>query len=170
MEQGVNVYPKFLLELDSKLEKYFKNQAEYICCKKGCSACCEKGDYPISELELRYIMLGYSEVDSETKLKIQQNLSTLEKGGKCPFLISSECSIYPYRPIICRVHGLAYICDNGIVKLPYCANDGRNFASVYNDEIFTSEPIREDLNTPNLLKDLEYGEIRNLYDWIKNPT
>lgn len=160
-------YKKFITNLDARLESYFKEQAEFVCCKKGCSACCEKGDYPISEIELLYLMQGYAELSSEIKHKIQQNISLLEKGGKCPFLLDNVCSVYDFRPIICRVHGLAFLCDNGIVKLPYCANEGKNFANVYKDEIFTSEPIREDLNSPNLLKDLDYGEIRNLYDWIK---
>ena len=164
----MNKYIEFLKELDIQLESYFKKQAELICCKKGCSSCCEKGDYPISELELRYIMQGYAEVDADTKLKIQKNIAKIEKGGKCPFLISSVCSIYPYRPIICRVHGLAYLCKIGAVKLPHCVNDGKNFATVYDNGVFISEPIFEDLDTQNLLKDFEYGEIRNLYDWIKN--
>ena len=87
-------YATFLKDLDARLEVYFKEQAEFICCKKGCSACCEKGDYPISELELRYLMQGYAGVDAETKREIQKNISEVIKGEKCPFLINSECSVY----------------------------------------------------------------------------
>ena len=106
-------------KLDAKLESYFKNQVEYVCCKKGCSACCEKGDYPISEIELKYLMTGYARLENEKKIIVQQNIKKNIKGGACPFLISSECSIYPYRPIICRVHGLAYLCKDNTVKVPY---------------------------------------------------
>ena len=35
-----------------------------------------------------------------------------------------------------------------------------------NGEI-TINPIPENLDTPNVLKNFDYGEIRNLYDWIK---
>lgn len=159
-------YLEFLNELNTRLELYFEAQAEFVCCKKGCSSCCEKGDYPLSEPELRYMMQGYISLNNDIKSKIQQNLSEMEKGGKCPFLINSECSIYSYRPIICRTHGLAYLCENGIVKLPHCVKEGKNFHKVYCDKIFTSEPIREDLNTSKLLKNFEHGEIRNLYDWL----
>ena len=43
-------YQLFLKELDNKLSLYFDQHKEYICCKKGCSLCCEKGDYPISKI------------------------------------------------------------------------------------------------------------------------
>ena len=159
-------YKAFLKKLDARLAIYFEEQAEHIYCKKGCSACCEKGDYPISEIELRYIMLGYSKIDNDLKIQIQSNLSNIKKGDKCPFLINKECSIYTHRPIICRTHGLAYLCNNKIAKVPYCVNNGLNYKNVYQQNELSIEPINENLDTQYLLKDLEYGEIRNLYDWI----
>ena len=92
----------------------------------------------------------------------------MKKGGACPFLINKQCSIYPYRPIICRVHGLAYICKEHTVKLPYCVNYGKNYSNVYKNNEFLITPILAKLDTPNLLKDCDYGEIKNLYDWIKH--
>lgn len=160
-------YVAFLKDLDARLKSCFEDQAEYICCKKGCSACCEKGDYPISELELRYLMQGYAEANAEVKRKIQKNILEIEKGGKCPFLIDSNCSIYAYRPIICRVHGLAYFYKDKIAKLPYCTNSGLNYSKVHENGELLVEPIAENLDTQNLLKDFDYGEIRNLYDWLK---
>ena len=67
-------YQDFLNKLDAQLEAYFKAQSEHICCEKGCSACCEKGDYPVSEIELKYLMLGFSKLDNDLKnLKIESN-------------------------------------------------------------------------------------------------
>ena len=60
----------------------------------------------------------------------------MQKGEQCPFLIENSCSIYPYRPIICRVHGLAYLCKENLVKVPYCANNGLNYKDVYKNEEF----------------------------------
>lgn len=162
----LNKYKEFLKNLDAQLDVYFNMQSEHICCKKGCSYCCEKGDYPISEIELRYIMQGYLALDLDKKIKIQQNVKSMQKSGACPFLLNNECSIYLYRPIICRVHGLAYLCKEKTVKLPYCVNLGLNFSNVYKDNEFLSEPILENLDSQNLLKDFKFGEIRNLYDWI----
>lgn len=159
-------YTDFLVDLDKRLKKYFELHKEHICCSLGCSSCCETGDYPISAIELEYLMQGYIKLPDEVKIKIQQNLKNVQKGGICPFLIDKKCSVYPYRPIICRVHGLAYICHDDIVKVPYCAQEGKNYTNVYNDGEIEINPIKENLDTSYLLKDFDYGEIRNMTDWL----
>lgn len=143
----------------SKIEDYFEEHKEFICCKAGCSYCCEKGDYPVTEEELKQIMLGYSALDNDSKIRVQNNIKTMERGGACPFLLDKLCSIYPYRPMICRIHGLAYITKNNIVKVPYCAQEGKNYSKVYSNGEFLGEPIKENL-------DLRLGKTRNLYDWL----
>ena len=160
-------YRKFLKEFDRKLENYFNQHKEHVHCKIGCSSCCENGDYPLSQIELEYLMLGYINLDNETKIKVQKSIKSIQKGGQCPFLIEKKCSIYEYRPIICRVHGLAYIISNNRVKVPYCVYENKNYSKVYNNGEITINPIPENLDTPNVLKNFDYGEIRNLYDWIK---
>lgn len=145
----------------SKIDKYFELQKEFICCKAGCSSCCETGDYPISEKELKTLMIGYSKLDNESKIRVQNNLKKMVRGGACPFLLDSLCSVYEYRPTICRIYGLAYITKNGVVKVPYCANEGKNYSQVYSNGEFFGEPIKENLD--ELL-----GQTRNLYDWIND--
>lgn len=160
-------YIEFLENLDKQLGEYFNTHKKFIHCKLGCSACCEKGDYPLSKIELEYLMQGYISLDNETKIQVQNNIKKIEKGGGCPFLINKKCSIYPYRPIICRVHGLAYICKENTVKLPFCVNDGKNYADVYQNGEITINPVLENLDTQNVLKDFDFGEIRNLVDWLE---
>ena len=161
-------YSVFIKELDLRLEEYFKSFGSHICCKRGCSECCEKGDYPLSDVELEYLMHGFAKLEPSVKIQVQNNIKNITKGGACPFLINKECSVYPYRPVICRVHGLAYIYEKKKVKIPFCAETGKNFASVYKDGVFVGEPVRANLDTQSLLKGC-YNEIRNLYDWLKNP-
>lgn len=160
------MFKDFLQELDKKLSIYFEKHKTHIHCKAGCSECCEKGDYPVSQLELEYMMQGFIALDDETKIKIQNNIKAMEKGGVCPFLLDKKCSIYPFRPIVCRVHGLAYLCREKVVKVPYCVNLGKNYANVFDNGTITINPILENLDTPNILKDFNYGEIRNLFDWL----
>lgn len=145
--------------MGSKIEEYFEEHKDYICCKAGCSDCCEKGDYPVTEEELKHIMLGYSALANESKIRVQNNIKAMERGGACPFLLDKLCSIYPYRPMVCKIHGLAYITKNNIVKVPYCANSGKNYAKVYSNGEFWGKPIEENL-------DLKLGNTRNLYDWL----
>lgn len=145
--------------MGSEIEEYFEAHKEFICCKAGCSDCCEKGDYPIAEDELKILMLAYSKLENSQKIRVQENIKNMEKGGACPFLLDKLCSIYPYRPMICRIHGLAYLTKNNVVKVPYCANNGKNYAKVYSNGEFFAEPIKENLE--ELL-----GKTRNLYDWL----
>lgn len=160
-------YKIFLKEFDKKLENYFNQHKEYVHCKIGCSHCCENGDYPLSQLELEYLMQGYIKLDNDTKIKVQKNIKSIQKGCECPFLVEKKCSIYEFRPIICRVHGLAYLISNDKVKIPYCVKENKNYSNVYDNGEITINPIIENLDTPNILKDFNYGEIRNLYDWVK---
>ena len=47
-------YKLFLNEFDKKIEEYFASQQKYIRCRKGCTDCCEIGEYPFSRLEAEY--------------------------------------------------------------------------------------------------------------------
>ena len=160
-------YPLFLSELDKRLSKYFDAHREYTCCEEGCSLCCEKGDYPLSSLELEYLMQGFISISDNLKRQVQINIKNMKKGGACPFLIDKKCSVYPDRPIMCRVHGLAYLCKEKTVKVPFCVHENKNYAKVYNDGMIDIAPIAENLDTISILNNYEFGEIRNLADWIK---
>ena len=160
-------YEQFIKELDVKLANYFELHKDYIHCKPGCSACCEKGDYPLTSIELEYLMKGYIALDNTTKQVVQQNINEIEKGGTCPFLVDKKCSVYAHRPIICRVHGLAYRYKENKLKLPYCANYGLNYANILKNGEIIIDIVFENLDTQNILKTSEFGETRNLYDWIK---
>lgn len=162
-------YAGFLKEFDIRLHEYFESFGDNICCKKGCAECCKKGDYPLSDIELEYLMQGFMQLEPEKKIRIQNNINNMIKGEVCPFLINDECSVYNYRPIVCRVHGLAYFYNGEKVKLPYCVNNGKNFSKVYDDEGFSGQPIRINLDTPHVLDGL-YNDIRNLYDWLKGDN
>ena len=165
-EKTILNYEQFLKELDKRIAKYFKEHADFIQCKAGCSACCEKGDYPISDIELEYLMQGYIKLENSIKKAVQENIKNMEKGGACPFLINKRCAVYRYRPIICRVHGLAYLCRGNTVKVPYCVHSGKNYAQVYKNGEICIKPVQENLDTTKL--GLIYNEIRNLYDWLNH--
>ena len=158
-------YHTFIKNFDKTLKKYFEQQKKYVCCQRGCADCCKKGDYPLSEKELYFLMEGYSKLSTGTKKIVQANLNCFTKGGQCPFLINNECSVYQYRPIVCRVHGLAYLVENTVI-LPHCANEGKNFSKEYkNDEVLV-EPIKENLEQLYIAEKYNLGETRNIFDWI----
>lgn len=180
-------YKKFLIEFDKKIKRLQIRQKDYIFCRKGCCLCCEKGEYPFSQIEFGYLTEGYLKLNSEIRNIVKKNIEILlvEKQKsknkrfehKCPFLINNECSVYEYRGIICRTFGLCYYDEKeGYVRLPECVKNGLNYSKYYNKE--TKELYIDDVPMENLRIDAvlnsnlakEYGivceEIRPMLNWI----
>lgn len=144
----IKTYEKYLeLINDNLIQKCFDNQKEYIKCQPGCSFCCEEGEYPFTQLEFEYAMIGYNNLKEEEKEFIQSKIKKIKKQKEkstkkefmyeCPFLINKKCSIYNHRGIICRIHGLMYYIkdENGETKNkgPKCIGKGLNYSSVYDE-------------------------------------
>ena len=167
------MYEQFLEEFDGKLSRYFERDAAAIKCQKGCSLCCENGDYPLSHLEMEYLMKGFCRLNQRLHDKVRDNIKTLlehpQKTYSCPFLIDGECSVYAYRPLTCRIHGLAYMRSDGIVKLPECARNGLNYSENFDGKTINFEPIKEDLNLDKIFAshpELNFGPIKSLVDFF----
>jgi uncharacterized protein len=62
-------------------------------CDRGCGACC--GFAPATETEYQAVR-RYAE---------SHGITPIEQGVTCPFYQDGQCSVYPVRPMICRVFG-----------------------------------------------------------------
>ena len=193
-------YVKYIeLITQNLLQKYFERQKDYINCKLGCSFCCESGQYPYSDIEFQYLMLGYNDLNEKEKTIIQAKINEIKKQKEdydgeefmheCPFLIDKKCSVYDYRGIICRTHGLMYFIKDenskSKNKAPNCVNFGLNYSNVFDKEqgIISQEllektgietqPVAYNIGLKALLNnvlteelELEFGEERALIDWL----
>ena len=177
-------YENFLKDFDEVLKLLFDYQKKYIKCKKGCSLCCEKGDYPMSQLEFSYLTKGYLKLSTETKSIVQKNfkqvINDINIGlceHRCPFLINNECCVYEYRPIICRTFGVCYYDDTkNYVRLPDCVNFKLNYSDFYDIETKTlniADVPKINLRIDKVLNSelakkysLYAGEIRPMAKWI----
>lgn len=142
----LNNYLKYLEFVDTKLNKFFERQKDYIFCKKGCGLCCKNAQFPYSKIEMQYLLLGCKYLSPETFNKIELNIDKIVKDkanfkGKkfvydCPFLIDNVCSIYNYRGIICRSFGLMSIIKETDKKtqVPFCYAEGLNYSNVIDPE------------------------------------
>ncbi len=167
------MYERFLKEFDAKLAVCFERDASAIKCQKGCTFCCENADYPLSRLEMEYLMQGFLQLDKEKHDRVREKIKHLIRVKPdiypCPFLLNGECSVYPCRPLTCRVHGLAYMRCDGIVKLPECARNGLNYSENFDGQTINFEPIKEDLNLDKIFAahpEFDFGEIRSMIDWF----
>lgn len=131
-------YKKFLESVDGDIKKIFEFQKEYLFCKEGCAHCCKQGDFPMSELEFKYLMLEYEKLPQKIKEKIELNIKEVKKGDTtsyiCPFLINDKCTVYKNRPLVCRTFGVLTEDAQGNPSFPFCTTLGLNFSQIYNEE------------------------------------
>lgn len=87
-----------------EIESHLKATKRTLACREGCSACCMNPTVPINEIELRGISFYTNEVmQEETYNVVLHQLEQHESTSACPFLVEHRCSIYPLRPIACRI-------------------------------------------------------------------
>ena len=137
------VYKRYLNTIDEVLKRYFEDQKEYIFCKKGCSHCCEIGTYPYTDLEFKYLLLGFFRIPMKEQQKVIKRIQDLKKEyqecedkkkfeHRCPFLDDDGvCTVYEYRGMICRTFGLITMLDDGGCVIPFCQELGLNYSNVY---------------------------------------
>lgn len=157
------------------------------------------GEYPVSDVEFSYLLIGYNRLDEKQKNIITEKIKEIKIKKtnckdetftyECPLLIDKKCSLYEYRGIICRTHGLLYFIkeDNGgsRQKIPRCVNLGLNYSKVYDsykkmitDDLWekskiATAPVAYDLSLKSLLSNdlakelnLNFKEVRPLIDWF----
>ncbi|MEI8390654.1 MAG: YkgJ family cysteine cluster protein [bacterium] len=193
-------YQLKLAKLTEEINSYFDEQKDFIKCSAGCGICCTKGYYPLFELEYKYLKKGLELHFSQEKIKnlqdkaheIYKNRQNFLKNDSnvhnffyvCPFLENDKCSIYSYRPIICRTYGLIsrdFENTKTKIHLPHCVSTGLNYADVWNSEAksfskakieafgIKTEPKFYDISFGRILEsfqELPMGDSRMLYEWI----
>lgn len=190
-------YERYLETMDAQLKEFFNEQAPYVCCKQGCSHCCKSGEYPISQLEFMYLNIGMTtlpmieleDINSKIKQMKAEKLNHNSEDGpfyhECPFLKGDKCSLYDFRSLICRAHGLAYFSKTGKVLVPACVDKGLNYSQVYDFDTMqiskekyeklgvSQEPLAHNVGlyflTSNSLTEelgLDFGEIKPMLDWF----
>lgn len=182
-------YENFLSVVGRDLNKIFEFQKEYIHCKQGCSYCCRKGDYPISKIEYEYLMEGFDRLDNKLKAQIKENIKKTKQENQesytCPFLIDNSCSLYNYRPLVCRTFGVLTEDSSGNPSFPFCATKGLNFSEIYdkekkhlsaelveknhfkifpkifrlNNKVIMNLPLAKELN-------IDFGEAKKMIDFL----
>ena len=172
------LYQQFINVISKNIDEHFEEQKDYICCKEGCSLCCQRGEYPCSEIEFEYLTIGFSYLPEETQKIILGNIEKIkkEKSGfkgadfsyQCPFLINNRCSIYNYRMVVCKTFGLIYYNDlqeigsSNPMKIPFCNEKGLNYSKVIDEKTkiistqkvkalgYKNEPVGYNLNFKQL--------------------
>ena len=143
-------YFLYLNVIQNKIDKFFENQKEYILCHEGCAKCCQKAQFPFTEIEFRFLMQGFLSLDMSVQNVIIERVKSIikekekfysKKSGEdfkydCPFLVNNTCIVYKFRGILCRCFGLILFKLNSDTKsqIPFCAFEGLNYSNVLDAE------------------------------------
>ncbi len=76
-------------------------------CHAGCTDCCRTIGVPSMTREEARRLREY--------LRAQGREPGVPKGGRCCYVSESGCTVYPVRPLICRLYGASadYLCPKG---------------------------------------------------------
>ena len=135
-----NVYIPFLDRLKkiyASMDQKYQQAAEFYgfnC--KGCEDnCCLTRFYHYTLIEYLYFKEGFHCLENMKQAEVKQRslaagrkTNEADKKGKpakqmCPVNFETLCILYPYRPMICRLHGIPHELhrpDQGILKSPGC--------------------------------------------------
>ena len=89
-------YRELLRDATEEADRLTEIYREYMVCGKGCSACCTD----LTLLPLEWYALQQSLLDKKPAL------DPAGRDDRCILLLDDSCALYPYRPLICRTHGL----------------------------------------------------------------
>ncbi len=131
------------------VDEFSAYRAPYVACQQGCSDCCRM-NVQISNLEAARIAAATGRRARPLARSVRHDDGKFA-GQACPFLVEGSCSIYEYRPYVCRNHASfdvdAFWCEPGrmqTVKLPMLELSGAKQALV---EVLrqTKQPLLADI-------------------------
>ena len=117
-----SVFLERLKEIFTAMDQAYQAAADlYHFSCGGCDdSCCRTRFYHHTYLEYFYLLKGYRTLEREKMNEIQNRARRVcdeletadEKGEKvrrmCPINFDGLCSLYEYRPMICRLHGIPH--------------------------------------------------------------
>lgn len=124
-----------LARIRQSVETLFTYAEGFVACRKGCAYCCHQA-IDISSLEAAYIQEKTGIRHARVSTPIQRDPMGFSEKTPCPFLKQGACSIYEYRPLICRIavnlDSDPYWCEFENWHKPGGAVPKPSFRSIYN--------------------------------------
>jgi hypothetical protein len=107
-KECLSAYERLRSDLDAFQARARQRHGAEITCASGCAGCCRTriGVFP---LEAEVVRREAAALPGHVREALRDRLLAEDAGGDrdtCPFLLQGACSIYPARPLVCRVHGL----------------------------------------------------------------
>ncbi|SLM28835.1 conserved hypothetical protein [Desulfamplus magnetovallimortis] len=117
-----NIFFNRLRQIYDDMDTEWQNKAAQYGFKcNGCKEnCCESEFYHHTFIEKAYLIKGFKTMPLPSRIKTQKRAGKVlkkrdaaaKKGESskvmCPLNIEEKCMIYPFRPMICRLHGIPH--------------------------------------------------------------
>jgi Fe-S-cluster containining protein len=109
------------------MDQAYAQAADYygFNCEACKDICCQTRFYHHTYVEYLYLRMGFETLPHEQRAevktaakKVSRQAAALDKIGKtrrlmCPLNVEKLCLLYPYRPMICRLHGIPHELQKG---------------------------------------------------------
>lgn len=99
MNKAIEEYRRLRDDVDRKAAELMEVHRERLCCRALCSDCC---------VNLTVWPVEFFSIVEELKAT-KWPRPVWDEAASCGLLKDGLCQIYPYRPIICRTHGLPLV-------------------------------------------------------------
>lgn len=174
--ESIESYKDFIYKIDQLIEEIKQEYPDDINCQEGCCGCCNN-IFNISIIEGIYLQEGFKKLNYEIQDTIIKNLHSIKKSIEetpdkkefihCPLLLNKRCSLYAYRPVICRTFGYPMV-DEQTGQIATCE---LNFPNLREEEL-TIKTISSKLISANtaLLSKFYLSEIGKNFDDNYIPT
>ncbi len=123
---GAGHFMERLKSIFADMDREYSRAAEHygFDCEACTDICCQTRFYHHTFIEYLLIQEGFKTLNPETQAEIAsragrvvRQAADLEKEGKpvrlmCPLNFETLCILYPFRPMICRLHGIPHEFQN----------------------------------------------------------
>jgi len=136
---SLKLYKGIIASLENYEARLYKSYGDCIKCRKGCSSCCIlESVFPVEAWNIYINFTGQPE--------LFKSLNKISE--KCVFLKDDACSIYEFRPLICRSHGFPIFVDG---KVDFCPMNFENIECIDSGYILNLEALNQGLASANML-------------------
>jgi len=147
-------YIDFIMRLDSLCIQIGHELQDHMQCRRGCTACCIAG-ISLMPVEAYYIA---EHIPKEKKTECAPSTS-------CIFLNRGLCSIYAYRPVLCRTQGYPLVYHSGAgegYELSHCELNFHAMNRFENSHLIDMDRVNLSLSAVNM-RFLEEAGLQKQY-------
>jgi len=140
-------YRRLIARVDRMVHRIRRKYSVQIACHKGCACGCRNlSIWPIEALSLSGALQNLPQPVNATFRKRAAAASFWD----CPLLQEGACSLYAFRPIICRTHGYPLLTHfQGQPSMGYCRHNFKNIPSIPADAVIDLDKINGMLRVIN---------------------